>query len=73
MTGILITKNQKKYLFRTDSHNWIGIIAWEITEELGHHTPCHKWKKLPKGFVEAFSFENPPITVSFLPALSMFL
>lgn len=73
MTEMLIIRNQKKYLFRTDSHNWIGVIAWEITSDIGQHTVCHKWKKLPKGFVEEFDFENHPVTVSFLPALSIFL
>ena len=74
MTGILTTKNNKRYLFRTDSHNWLGVIAWEITEDIGQHTMCHKWKKFPRHAVaEIFSFENPPSTLSFLPALSLFL
>ncbi len=70
MTGLL-ELNGKRYLFRNDDGNWEGFVAWEIEDDK-IKPMTHKWKKLPKGVITLFDFENPPKSVGYLPQLGAY-
>lgn len=71
MTGILETRNNKKYLFRTDGQHDHKVIAWDVQDsENPDRAQTHKWCKLPrKCLITVFDIENIPATVSYLPLL----
>ena len=68
MTGI-ITINKTSYIFRDDT-GFSGIFAWNIhAVVVCDRIQCHKWNKLPKGYIEVFDIDNPPETVRYIPIL----
>ena len=75
MTGKVITKKNKSFLFTTNSYHGHDskIWAWDMYNDGGFtgRTPLHKWDNFPKGStVIWFDIDNPPKTVGFIPTLS---
>lgn len=72
MTGIIITKNGKRYVFRNDHGFETGFWAWDIDNpDIGWRGMTHKWSKLPRKclYIETFNIDYPPATVSYLPII----
>lgn len=68
MMGLIQTKHHR-YLFRDDHCHEPGIWAWNIDEQVKDKMQTHKWVSMPKGIITVFDMDDPPATVSYIPAL----
>ena len=69
VSGLIITK-KGRFVFRDDISADQRYFAWSIDDpDVGWRVMTHKWQKLPRGYLEVFSLDFPPETVSYIPCI----